>query len=101
LVLLASDGLSDNLFCKEVLEAVLPFWADADIKGTKHSAQAHLQKMVTMLIKKARKVAVMETGDTPFSTAARKAGFKYAGGKLDDITVVAALVVASAERQQQ
>ncbi|KAF2543728.1 hypothetical protein F2Q68_00030486 [Brassica cretica] len=45
----------------------------------------------------ARQRAQDKNRQTPFSTAAQDAGFRYYGGKLDDITVVVSYVAASKE----
>ena len=45
----------------------------------------------------ARQRAQDRDRQTPFSTAAQDAGFRYYGGKLDDITVVVSYIASSKE----
>jgi hypothetical protein len=47
------------------------------------------------LAEQARMFAGMATRTSPFSVNANKAGFEFLGGKMDDITVVAAQIVFS------
>ena len=42
----------------------------------------------------ARQRALDKDRQTPFSTAAQDAGFRYYGGKLDDITVVVSYITS-------
>ena len=44
----------------------------------------------------ARERAVDKNRQTPFAKAAQDAGFRYYGGKLDDITVVVSCITSSA-----
>jgi len=78
-VLLASDGLLDNLTTKQILEVV------EACRGTKRPLAEAL---------KARAVEVSHdsAADSPFALNARRAGFWYSGGKPDDITVVVGTV---------
>lgn len=53
--------------------------------------QATAQKIAAL----ARQRALDKNRQTPFSTAAQEAGFRYYGGKLDDITVVVSYVAST------
>ncbi|CAI0420135.1 unnamed protein product [Linum tenue] len=44
----------------------------------------------------ARERALDRSRQTPFSVAAQDAGFRYYGGKLDDITVVVSYITTTA-----
>lgn len=77
-IIAGTDGLFDNLYNHEVTAVVV------------HAVRAGLGPQVT-----AQKVAALarqrardSNRQTPFSSAAQDAGFRYYGGKLDDITVV-------------
>lgn len=54
--------------------------------------EAAAQKIAAL----ARQRAVDRNQQTPFSTAAQDAGYRYYGGKLDDITVVVSYITNSA-----
>jgi len=77
-----TDGLFDNLYDNELMGIVI------------HSMRVGLDPQVT-----AQKIAALareraEDGNrqTPFSTAAQEAGFRFYGGKMDDITVIVSYV---------
>ncbi|XP_016437419.1 putative protein phosphatase 2C 55 [Nicotiana tabacum] len=84
-VIAGTDGLFDNLY-------------DADITGVVlHAVEAGLGPQMT-----AQKIAVLAqqramdpTKPSPFSDAAKEAGFEYHGGKLDDITVVVSCITSN------
>ncbi|KAL2966599.1 hypothetical protein AAZX31_16G126700 [Glycine max] len=84
-VVAGTDGLFDNLYNDEVTEVVL------------HSVRAGLEPQVTAqkIAVLARQRALDRNRPTPFSTAAQEAGFRYNGGKLDDITVVVSYITGS------
>lgn len=85
-IVAGTDGLFDNLYNNEITAVVL----HGVRAGLEPSAMA--QKIAAM----ARQRAMDKTRQTPFATAAQEAGFRYYGGKLDDITVVVSYVAASA-----
>ncbi|KAK6922747.1 PPM-type phosphatase-like domain [Dillenia turbinata] len=81
-IVAGTDGLFDNLYNNEITSIVL------------HAVRAGLSPQVT-----AQKIAALarergqnKTRQTPFATAAQEAGFRYYGGKLDDITVVVSYI---------
>ncbi|KAK7262840.1 hypothetical protein RJT34_30421 [Clitoria ternatea] len=84
-VVAGTDGLFDNLYNNEVAEVVL------------HAVGDGLEPQVTAqkIAELARERAQDRNRQTPFSTAAQEAGFRYYGGKLDDITVVVSYVTSS------
>lgn len=80
-----TDGLFDNLYDNELMGIVI------------HSTRAGLVPQVT-----AQKIAALArlraedcNRQTPFSTAAQEAGFRFYGGKMDDITVIVSYVTTS------
>jgi protein phosphatase PTC7 len=77
IVVLGTDGLFDNLFADEIVSIVKEH-SDVSVMGD-------------TLVKKAFERAVSRE-DSPFAQGARKAGYFYNGGKLDDITVIVAKV---------
>lgn len=84
-VVAGTDGLFDNLYNDEVAEVVLK------------AVRAGLEPQVTAqkIAALARQRALDPSRPTPFSTAAQEAGFRYYGGKLDDITVVVSYISGS------
>ncbi|XP_043711786.1 probable protein phosphatase 2C 55 [Telopea speciosissima] len=84
-VIAGTDGLFDNLYNNEVTAVVV------------HAMRAGLEPQVTAqkIAALARQRAQDKDRQTPFSTAAQDAGFRYYGGKLDDITVVVSFISSS------
>lgn len=81
-IVAGTDGLFDNLYNNEVTAVVV------------HALRAGLGPQVTAqkIAALARQRAQDRNRQTPFSTAAQDAGFRYYGGKLDDITVVVSYI---------
>ncbi|TQE09105.1 hypothetical protein C1H46_005258 [Malus baccata] len=81
-IIAGTDGLFDNLYNNEITAVVV------------HAVRAGLAPQVTAqkIAALARQRALDKNRQTPFSTAAQEAGFRYYGGKLDDLTVVVSYV---------
>lgn len=73
------------MFSKEI-DAVV-----GDGMRTGSEPQVIAQKIAAL----ARQRALDRNGQTPFSSAAQDAGFRYFGGKLDDTTVVVSIITSS------
>ncbi|KAK9947109.1 hypothetical protein M0R45_012544 [Rubus argutus] len=86
-IIAGTDGLFDNLYNNEITAVVV------------HAMRAGLGPQVTAqkIAALARQRAQDRDRQTPFSTAAQDAGFRYYGGKLDDITVVVSYVASSSD----
>lgn len=84
-IVAGTDGLFDNLYTNEVTSIVL----NAIRAGL--GPQVTAQKIAAL----ARQRALDRNRQTPFSAAAQEAGFRYYGGKLDDITVVVSFVASA------
>ncbi|KAK9129935.1 hypothetical protein Sjap_010422 [Stephania japonica] len=84
-IVAGTDGLFDNLYNNEVTAVVV------------EGVRANLEPQVTAqkIAALARQRALDRNRQTPFSTAAQDAGFRYFGGKLDDITVVVSYITKS------
>ncbi|KAL5762240.1 hypothetical protein ACOSP7_018504 [Xanthoceras sorbifolium] len=82
-IITETDGLFDNLFPCEILRAV--------IQGIEGGLMPQIlaQKIAELALLNSRNKKI----DTPFSCAARLAGFKRIGGKVDDITMIVAYIV--------
>lgn len=81
IVVLASDGLWDNVEKEQVRNSVSQYVT---------LQTGRLSDLADSLAKLARKVAMDKKADCPFARKARQAGHNWSGGKLDDITVVVA-----------
>lgn len=83
-IIAGTDGLFDNLYINEVTAVVV------------HAQRAGMEPQVTAqkIAALARQRALDRNRQTPFSTAAQEAGFRYYGGKLDDITVVVSYITS-------
>ncbi|KAK8685980.1 hypothetical protein V6N13_125008 [Hibiscus sabdariffa] len=84
-IVAGTDGLFDNLYNNEITAAVV------------HGLRAGFSPQLTakQIATLARRRAVDKNRQTPFAKAAQDAGFRYYGGKLDDITVVVSYIASS------
>ncbi|KAK4390674.1 putative protein phosphatase 2C 55 [Sesamum angolense] len=83
-IIAGTDGLFDNLYNNDITAVVV------------HAVRAGFGPQVTAqkIAALARQRAQDKNRQTPFSTAAQEAGFRYYGGKLDDITVVVSYIAS-------
>lgn len=88
LVLAATDGVFDNLFDADMEAAI----GEAVAACGDEDAAALAQRCAEEVVRAAKAHAVKQSGVTPFSTSAKDHGLPYVGGKMDDITVTAAVV---------
>ncbi|EQC40958.1 hypothetical protein SDRG_02021 [Saprolegnia diclina VS20] len=87
LILVATDGVFDNLFTEELLQLL------DQISEIHPPTPDNMPVFAKIIAEVTQKVAASETRMTPFAVSARHAGYKSTtGGKMDDITVVTALV---------
>nr|XP_043607870.1 probable protein phosphatase 2C 55 isoform X1 [Erigeron canadensis] len=84
-IVAGTDGLFDNLYNNDITAVVV------------HAVRAGFgpQVMAQKIAALARQRAQDKDRQTPFSAAAQEAGFRYYGGKLDDITVVVSYITTS------
>ncbi|KAG1726341.1 uncharacterized protein EDB91DRAFT_1166358 [Suillus paluster] len=109
ILILASDGLSDNLWDHEVLDEVVRFKrsflkSDSDGTGEGLLGRRTLAGMLSeALCSRARRVSErrgqgIEDGvfdmedEVPFACRARESGKPFRGGKIDDISVLVAVI---------
>lgn len=105
-VLALSDGVVDNLWEHEVVEQVcqsLSTWqndrTDKVMEENEDSTYASGMRYVAReLVKAARKIAEDPFAESPFMERAVEEGLSIEGGKLDDISVVAAVCKRRAGR---
>lgn len=81
-IVAGTDGLFDNLYNNEIAALVV------------QALRSHRDPQVTAqnIAALAQQRALDRNRKTPFAAAAHDAGYRYTGGKLDDITVVVAFV---------
>ncbi|XP_055811399.1 probable protein phosphatase 2C 55 isoform X2 [Solanum dulcamara] len=88
-IIAGTDGLFDNLYNNDINAIVV------HATRTGLGPQVTAQKIAAL----ARQRAQDKNRQTPFSAAAQEAGFRYYGGKLDDITVVVSYI--SSDRNER
>lgn len=81
ILIVASDGLFDNLFDEKIVKIV-------------NKNAGSLEQLAQALLKKAFQYSIKKDYKSPFSVHAQSHGLDYAGGKNDDITVVVGRVSA-------
>lgn len=84
-IVAGTDGLFDNLYDSELTTVVVQA-----VRGGL-TPQVTAQKIAAL----ARSRAQDKNRQTPFSTAAQDAGFRFYGGKMDDITVIVSYITSS------
>ena len=85
-VVVASDGLSDNLFENEIIHKVsdcVKMWQNGE-----YDAQDGVLYVARTLMHAAREIAQDPNAESPYMERAMDEGLAAAGGKLDDISVV-------------
>uniref|UniRef100_A0A1D1YFP3 Protein phosphatase n=1 Tax=Anthurium amnicola TaxID=1678845 RepID=A0A1D1YFP3_9ARAE len=83
IVIMATDGLFDNLYEQEIVAIV------------SKSFQAHLKptEVAELLAMRAQEIGRSPSTRSPFADAAHAAGYPgFTGGKLDDVTVIVSIV---------
>jgi serine/threonine protein phosphatase PrpC len=100
-VLAMSDGVIDNLWDHEVLECVVQSmekWKNGEdealvkqgVEPGDRTFADEMKFVATEIVKAARKIAEDPFAESPFMERAVEEGLSIEGGKLDDISVVAA-----------
>ncbi|KAH7886646.1 phosphatase 2C-like domain-containing protein [Phlebopus sp. FC_14] len=114
ILILASDGLSDNLWDAEVLDEVIRFKRSFLRDGGQGSGQGLLGRrtlagmLSEALCSRARRVSerkgksytdeeVDVEDEVPFARRAREQGKSFRGGKIDDISVLVAVISPAPE----
>lgn len=99
-LIVATDGLWDNVFLNDIVEMILSDESatDLDLKILKpcvsieSSSPSPARAKARKLAIAAFKCAVRRTGRSPFAEDAAKHGINLSGGKMDDITLICAKV---------
>lgn len=90
LCLVASDGLFDNTWPRDLTTLLNTFWKEGFPKTSDKTEEENLQDMVNAIVGVTLKFSCGNT-TTPFEHEALQHGYKYEGGKPDDITAVLTL----------
>lgn len=93
IILAMSDGVTDNLWEDQIAESAvdsLESWKQGE-KGQTESLAEGMRFVANELVLSARKIAEDPFAASPFMERAVDEGLAIEGGKLDDISVVAAL----------
>jgi len=106
IVLMATDGVLDNLFDDEIGEllanAALLDGGDGEGAATGGGGRGggggcadepSSLRLAKLVATRARSASLQKTRRTPFEVGAREAGYKMSGGKLDDVTVLCVRVL--------
>jgi len=93
LLLLFTDGLSDNLHGHEMRQLLERLVAQADEAPGSHVGLPVPQDLAAALALAAQAKSLDPDAQVPFAESSQKFGYKHQGGKPDDITVVAAWVM--------
>lgn len=108
-IIMGTDGLWDNVFPSTIVEIVTGCGDGVEMKegnsagsdggsaasDCSGSGGGEAEVIVQKLAEFAVKVANDERGSSPFAVNAQNAGHLFLGGKVDDITIIAAVVVDS------
>lgn len=98
-VIVASDGLWDNLFEEsDIVPLVRDEQAKRNETGSTDST-INPQRLAHALVQRARAASEREDYESPFAVEARRHGLRRLGGKVDDITVVVGRVIEVRERE--
>ncbi len=98
IVLAMSDGVIDNLWEHEIIDKVsesLERWRSGAVKGRggdKEDGRGGMTFVAEELMETANTIALDPFAESPFMERAIEEGLASEGGKMDDISVVAALV---------
>jgi len=98
-VLAMSDGVIDNLWEHEIVSSVtksIERWQSGEISNfSGDNRDAGMKFVAEELMRAAKAIALDPFAESPFMEHAVEEGLAMEGGKLDDITVVAAICRSS------
>lgn len=108
IVIMASDGLWDNVFTNEVCETALGALCACAVSGMPRGLQSQSAErsefydyaiaanaICQALLRNALLASQKGSGNTPFAERAFRAGHTMLGGRLDDISIICAIVVSN------
>ena len=102
-MIMATDGLLDNLFDSEIARIITHGHEDHSDEGGQRAADADAtppprsaKEVAELVAVRARRASLQSKRTTPFSVAAKVEGYNMPGGKLDDVTVICVKVTEDA-----
>lgn len=97
LCLISSDGLLDNVWPKDLVAMLNDYWKEG--VPSEGVGQANLQEVVNRIVDYTFKQSGSRSS-TPFEQEALHNGYRYEGGKPDDITAVLTLFSFDVSKKQ-
>ncbi|KAI5798859.1 phosphatase 2C-like domain-containing protein [Geopyxis carbonaria] len=95
LVILASDGLVDNIWDEEILEIIRNVMAEPENTVQQATGEGgdrgRMALLSDRLVESARKTAINPFAESPYMERSIEEGLAMEGGKFDDISVVSAV----------
>ncbi|KAF8493577.1 phosphatase 2C-like domain-containing protein [Gautieria morchelliformis] len=107
ILILSSDGMTDNLWDEDVLDEINKFtaserfatpWIEDKWKKTLPSMLSQALCSRAKRVSETHALPSEVSGEVPFARRAREEGIKFVGGKCDDISVLVAVISPHAER---
>ncbi len=98
IIIMATDGLFDNLDLDEIVNEVsdweLKYYTSTDdtLQFPKKNSQIAMDKLAQQLVIKAREMSLDPSRDSPFAVLAKDNDIMWGGGRPDDTTVIVARV---------
>jgi protein phosphatase PTC7 len=91
-VVLGTDGLFDNVYASDILQILGEFDPEKCAVAGADECRAQCTSLSRTLADRALTLSQLTAYRSPFAENAFKAGYQFTGGKVDDITVVVAIV---------
>jgi hypothetical protein len=101
IVLAMSDGVIDNLWAHEIVHNVcesMERWKTGNVRGRGAEGSSGMTFVAEELVEAAKAIAMDPFAESPFMEHAIEEGLASEGGKMDDISVVAALCTKNERR---
>lgn len=86
IIVVYTDGLSDNVFANEMMQIC------SHISRAGGDESLQVQAMADRMVQYARSCMMSITRVSPFEIAAARVGDSFKGGKIDDVTVIVAMI---------
>lgn len=87
-IILATDGLFDNLDLDEIVDEVSEWESGVQQSLSSNHAQSTADELAERLVRKAREYSVDKQRDSPFAILAKENDIMWGGGMPDDTTVI-------------
>jgi len=102
ILILSSDGMTDNLWDEDVLDEVTKFTETVGVNVQNKWLPGMLSQALCSRAKSASERRGKEQGteEVPFARKAREEGIRFVGGKCDDISVLVAVISPYADQER-